>query len=82
MQVNSTAITPQPTYPSETGVGSLALLDMYVFSPSRKIVTGFSYNFYCRGTPGMYGPYDDVSNIYSLMPGSRLVDPSEHKFHA
>ena len=25
----------------------------------------------------MYGPYNDVSNIYSLMPGSRLVDPSE-----
>ncbi|KAF9779036.1 acid protease [Thelephora terrestris] len=26
------------------------------------------------GTPGIYGPYNDVSNIYSLIPGSRLVD--------
>jgi hypothetical protein len=33
MQVNGTGITPQPTYPSVTPeVGSLALLDMYVFS--------------------------------------------------
>lgn len=26
------------------------------------------------GTPGIYGPYNDVSNIYSFIPGSRLVD--------
>lgn len=26
------------------------------------------------GTPGIYGPYEDVSNIYSFLPGSRLVD--------
>ena len=26
----------------------------------------------------MYGPYDDVSNLYSHIPGSRLVDTSKY----
>ncbi|KAF8149990.1 aspartic peptidase domain-containing protein [Crassisporium funariophilum] len=28
------------------------------------------------GTPGIYGPYQDVARIYALIDGARLVDPS------
>ncbi|KAL4062199.1 aspartic peptidase domain-containing protein [Scleroderma yunnanense] len=28
------------------------------------------------GTTGLYGPYQDVTRLYNLIPGSRLVDPS------
>ncbi|KAI5989635.1 acid protease [Pisolithus orientalis] len=28
------------------------------------------------GTPGIYGPYQDVTRFYGLIPGSRLVDES------
>ncbi|KAI0342755.1 acid protease [Trametopsis cervina] len=54
IQVNGTALTPQPTYPDATSNTSLALFDV--------------------GTPGIFGPYQDVARIYSTIAGSRLVD--------
>lgn len=61
---------------------SCASRHVRIFRSPIMIATKFSRNLFCRGTPGMYGPYDDVSNIYSLIPGSRLVDPSKCAFRA
>ncbi|KAF9237664.1 aspartic peptidase domain-containing protein [Melanogaster broomeanus] len=32
------------------------------------------------GTPGLYGPYQDVTRLYALFPDSRLVDTSKQLF--
>ena len=77
-QVNGTSFTPIPTYPSVTpDIGSLALLDVYVLSFRLRLSPNL-LQLCRRGTPGMYGPYDDVSYLYSLIPGSRLVDTSKY----
>ncbi|KAI0359850.1 acid protease [Trametes cingulata] len=54
VSVNGTAVTPQPTYPTQTLNSSLALID--------------------AGTAGIFGPFQDVSRIFSLISGARLVD--------
>ncbi|OJT11452.1 Pregnancy-associated glycoprotein 2 [Trametes pubescens] len=56
ISVNGTAVTPEPTYPTQTLNTSLALFD--------------------AGTAGIYGPYQDVSRMYTLIDGARLVDAS------
>ncbi|EIW57558.1 acid protease [Trametes versicolor FP-101664 SS1] len=56
ISVNGTAVTPEPTYPTQTLNSSIALFDV--------------------GTAGIYGPYQDVSRMYALIDGARLVDDS------
>jgi len=52
--LNSTQLTPLPTYANATGNISLALFDV--------------------GAPGIYGPYQDVTRLYELIDGARLID--------
>lgn len=44
--------------------------------PTYSNLTSTSLALLDVGTPGIYGPFQDVSRIYASIPGSRLVDAS------
>ncbi|KAH9903035.1 acid protease [Cubamyces lactineus] len=62
VSVNGSTVGLQPTYPAQTFNSSLALIDAAV--PD-------------SGTAGIYGPYQDVEQIFSQIPGARLVDDDD-----
>jgi hypothetical protein len=60
-KVNGTEYTPQPTYPVPSGNSSIALLDVYVVHDVSMCCAEVSHS----GTPGLYGPYQDVRTRFS-----------------
>jgi len=58
-KVGAQSIQPIPSYPQANANRSTALVDVYVGFSIEQLVYKLSYRP-CRGTEGIFGPYQDV----------------------